>query len=357
MATEHKVGDIVRYTGKDETDLPFSNGDNIKLVEEDNDGFVAVAIGGDPEDGIGVYLDEIEALDADEAEAVKEEAKEAEGGDRSAYDEAKEEAAKEESNKRLKVKRSTPAKKATTKKAPTKKATPEEEPEEEKQLVITTSVKNVLKGKSAVNAARALVKEGQINDFNLGGVLAKIERDGDYLKVDDPETGEKFTEQKGPNGGFARFVELDLGIKYGKARYLQRFYETFAGLKGINEKKLAAAGYSKTKEILDVVEANPEDANKWLEKATTEKLVDLQTELKEARKDLGIERTPRGTSGSSSSKMTTVKFRVFNDQAKIIETAIEKAESKIEAKDGESDEQRKQRAIVHIFTDWFEVQD
>lgn len=379
MATEYKVGDIVRYVGKDEEDLPFNHGGSIKLVEEDSDGFVAIAIGGDPADGVGVYLDEIADLEEEELEAAQEEAESAESGDRSAYDEAKEENAKQQSNKRLKVKaatkkkastkkvakkkatakKKTATKKATTKKATTKKKAAEtvESDEDSKELVLTSSVQKALKGKSAVNAARALVREAQVNDFNLGGVLCKIERDRDYLNVEDPETGEYFQDTKGPNGGFARFVELDLGIKYGKARYLQRFYETFAGLEGIDEVKLAAAGYSKTKEILDVVEANPDQANDWLEKATTEKLVDLQSQLKCARKDLGIERKPRGTNGSSSSKMTTVKFKVFNDQASVIEDAIQKAITQIGSKEGETDDERNQRAIIHIFSDWFEVQD
>lgn len=359
---EYKVGQIVRYTGKDENDLPFKNGDLVKLDEEDKDGFIAIPIGGDPEDGVNVYLNEIEAVDDDEAEEAEHDSK-----DRSEYDTAKVEAANDVAESKLKLKvKAAPTKKAApaTKVAPAAKVAKADkvekvakaEPEPPKELILTKAVQEALKGKSAVNAARALVKAGQINDFNLGGVLAKIQRDDDHVKVEDPEAGGFYDSKGGPTGGFARFVEQDLGIKYGKARYLIRLYETFSSIKGVDEKKLAAVGYSKAKEILDVVEADPTSANKWLTSAKDEKLVDLQKSLVKARETLGITRTARGTSGSSGANMTTVKFRVFNDQAKIVEKAIEKAKTQIQVLDGDSDDQVRQKCLVHIFTDWMDVQ-
>jgi len=356
---EYKVGQYVRYIGKDEDDLPFANGDLVRLDEEDKEGFIAIPIGGDPEDGVNVYLDEIEEADEDEVDEALEADQE---GEQSSYDAAKAEAANDVAEKKLKVKKAEPDKVEVAAKkkaaAPKKEVVAEEtsttkasEPEA-KELVLTKGVQEALKGKSAVAAARALVKQGMISDYNLGGVLAKISRDKDYEKVVNPETGEKFEGQK----GFSDFVESDLGIRYGKARYLIRFYETFSQIKGVSEEKLAAVGYAKAKEILDVVEAKPEDANKWLTDAKEEKLVDLQKKLGEAREELGIVRTPRGTTGRSGVDMVTVKFKAFNDQATIIEKAIEKAKVQIEVTDNDTDDQVRQKAIVHIFSDWLDVQ-
>jgi hypothetical protein len=350
---EYEVGQIVRYIGKDEDDLPFANGDLIKLDEEDKDGYIAVPIGGDPDDGVVVYLSEIEPADEDEVEdAVKD------ADNPSIYEQDKRDAAKVVADKKLKVVKTTEKKAAPVKKAAAvKEAAPAPDATEKasepalKELVLTKAVKEALNGKSAVVAARQLVKAGAMNDFNLGGVLAKISRDADHETVVNPATGEAFAGAK----GFADFVEQDLGIKYGKARYLIRFYETFSQIKGVDEKKLAQVGYAKAKEILDVVEACPEDADKWLTDARDEKLVDLQVKLTAAREELGITRTPRGLSGSNST-MTTVKFKVFNDQAKIIENAIEKAKKQIDIADGDNDDMVRQKAIVHIFSDWFEVQ-
>tara|TARA_R110000772_G_scaffold27652_3_gene70180 strand:+ start:646 stop:1809 length:1164 start_codon:yes stop_codon:yes gene_type:complete len=364
-----QVGHIAKYIGPNEDDLPFEKGDLVKLAENDKDGFIAVAIGGDPEDGISVFPDEIEEVDEEIAENANEEHEASSNGDQSAYDEAKAETAKAKAKKKLKVK-AAPKKKAPKKKEVTKpkakaketkvtkvakvaKPKAEKAPEEPKELIITKEVEAAIKGKSAVNAARALVKAGQINDFNLGGVLAKIARDKDYLKVVDPETGENFTEE---NKGFERFVENDLGIKYQKGRYLIKFYQTFAGLKGVSQATLAGVKYSKAKEILDVVSAEPESANEWLTDAKDMKLVDLTKKLQTARERLDIVRTPRGTTGSSAVGMTTVKFRVFNDQATQIDRAIQKAKKQVEIGKDETDDQIMQKCIVHIFTDWEELQ-
>jgi hypothetical protein len=345
---EKELPRIVRYTGEEGEDIPFKEGDLIRLIEEDDEGYFAVLKGSPPEeedDAITVFPGEIEELDEEELEEVAEEDEE-EAVNPSEYEQEKASAARHNADKKLKViKTSAPEKKVPVKKVAVTAAV------EPKELVLTKHVKDALKGKSAVSAARQLVKQAQATDYTLGGVLSKVEEERAYEREKD-ENGEPFVGKD----GFERFVELDLGIKYRKARYLMTFYQTFAPL-GITEGKLLKAKYTKTKEILDVVQANPESAEEWLEKAGDMKLDDLQAELTKARKKLGIERTPRGTGGqgNAGSDMVTIKVRFFNDQAKVFEKAIDKAKKMIEVGEGDTEDMVLQKAMVCIVTEWLDL--
>jgi hypothetical protein len=352
---------IVRYKGEEGDDIPFLAGDLIKLIEEDDEGFFAVPKGATEEeedDAITVFPHEFDELDEEERDEAEEEF-EAEADNPSEYEQEKATAARVATDKKLKVTKAAPPKggKKTAVEAPVKEAktttvkAPKVEQVDKKPVVLSKGVKEVLAGTSAVVAARKLVKQAQATDYTLGGVLCKIEQDKDYEKVKD-EAGEFFTGKD----GFEKFIENDLGIKYRKARYLMNVYETFSTLK-VSESRLLKLKYSKAKEILDVVQAKPEDAEEWLEKADTLTLEDLNAQLTKARKKLGIERTARGTGGQGGgSEMTTLKVRFFNDQAKVVEQALDKAKKQVEVGDGDTEATVLQKASYLIYSEWLESQ-
>lgn len=349
---------IVRYKGEEGEDIPFTKGDLIKLIEEDDEGFFAVPKGATEEeedDAITVFPSEFDELDEDEHDEAEEEFN-AEAENPSEYEQEKATAARVATDKKLKVTKATPPKGGKKKGADesvkvTKTKALKQESVEKKPVVLSKGVKEVLAGTSAVVAARKLVKQAQATDYTLGGVLCKIEEDKDYEKVKD-DSGEFYTGKD----GFEKFIENDLGLKYRKARYLMNVYETFSTLK-VSEARLLKLKYSKAKEILDVVQAKPEEAEEWLEKADTLTLEDLNAQLTKARKKLGIERTARGTTGQGGgSEMTTLKVRFFNDQAKVVENALDKAKKQVEVSDGDTEATILQKASYLIYSEWLESQ-
>lgn len=377
-----KVNDIVKYVGDESDEVPFKQGDLILLKREEAEGYAAVPFDKPKsKEATLVYPTEVEEIDEEEMDAAREEAEsnadedEAEAAEQRALQEAAEKkaAAAEAKQKKAEAKKQnedaaaeapkktaaakktvTPDKDAPVRKtqkpstAPKKTAAKKVEDEVVVELKLTKEVTDALKGKSPVRAARDLIAAGTISDFTLGGVLAKIAADKDFEKETDPETGEKFMGHK----GFEAFIERDLGIRYRKAQWLIEFYTTFANA-GVDPKKLAKAKYSKIKEVLAIVRAQPQEAEDWIDKANSSKFEELKEEARRYERKIGIEKKARGTNDPT---MVSYKFKVFNAQAKNVDAAVEKAKSLIEFNDSDSEEQKVAKAIYHIFSEWLQLQ-
>lgn len=352
-----KVNDIVKYVGEESDEIPFKKDDLILLKREEAEGYAAVPFDKPKsKEATLVYTSEVEEIDEDEAADAEDEA-----AKNASEDEAEAEAAAKKLAEAEKKAAAAEKKKAAAAKKKKKAATAakidevvesnqtQENDDEVVELIETKEVKAALKGKSAVRAARDIVNGGVVTDFTLGGILAKIAAEKLHTKESDPETGEKFTNDR---KGFEAFIENDLGLRYRKAQWLIEFYATFSAA-GVDPKKLAKAKYSKVKEVLAIVRTNPDEAEEWLDKANTQKFVDLKEEARRYERKIGVVKKTRGKNDAT---MVSYRFKVFNAQAKAVDEAVAKAKSLIEFEDKDNESMQDAKAIYHIFSEWLQLQ-
>lgn len=357
-----KVNDIVKYVGEESDEIPFKGGDLILLKREEAEGYAAVPFDKPKsKEATLVYTSEVEEIDEDEAaDAEDEAAKNAAEDEAEAAAAAKKLAEAEKKAAAAEKKKAAAKKKAATAKKKKKAAAEkidevveadqtQENDDEVVELIETKEVKAALKGKSAVRAARDIVNGGVVTDFTLGGILAKIAAEKLHTKESDPETGEKFTNDR---KGFEAFIENDLGLRYRKAQWLIEFYATFSAA-GVDPKKLAKAKYSKVKEVLAIVRTKPDEAEEWLDKANTQKFVDLKEEARRYERKIGVVKKTRGKNDAT---MVSYRFKVFNAQAKAVDEAVAKAKSLIEFEDKDNESMQDAKAIYHIFSEWLQLQ-
>lgn len=190
----------------------------------------------------------------------------------------------------------------------------------------TPSVKALIEGGDALNAALSLVNQAEATDFTLGGVLHNIHETGIYKTL-------------GYDGkrGFDDYVEQTLGLASRKGRYLMTTYVAFASL-GIDETKLAEIGWSKAKELARIPgEALKKDFDKLVKLAGTK-----------TREELIAHITTKYTVATrgSSVKTTSFNFRLAEEDGETVKAAI--AQAKALAGENADDN----RALVYMAGDW-----
>lgn len=338
-----KKDDVVVFAGytDDSVEKILQVGQRLRIHEVDKDGTMsAVPVEGG--DGDTVFSDEVMSVEEweakinaekgitdGEAEALPEEVAE----DLEAA--AAPDKAKGKSKKKAVIEKATKTKGAS-KKVATKKAVEEDKevakapaeqgvlpevihPETETvgedrdvlEVEHTSSVAALLAEKDALEAAQELVNRAEETDFTLGGVLSHIQREGIYQRL-------------GYDGkrGFEDYIEKHLGVKYRKARYLIRTYEYFSTL-GIDEKRLAAIGWSKAKELVGV--ATKENFDELMTFAedkshTRDDLIEhIRTTYKSAEAGEGQRQ--------EKAKQTVLTFRLFNDQSETVNRALTAAKA------------------------------
>lgn len=210
------------------------------------------------------------------------------------------------------------------------------------QLKLTSDVTAELgeDGSDAVKAAKRLLETAERTYYTLGGVLAYIDRNATYEGV--KVKGEKPYQGK---EGFALFCSEHLGVEYRKARYLINIYEAFSGA-GLNATKIANIGWSKAKELVAILVAEPEAADKWIELAKTSSTGKLQESVKARLTKIGAKQH-----GNSNERTRSVicKFVVHADEGKVVEQALALAK---EQSDTESDSE----AFAYIVKEWISYQ-
>jgi hypothetical protein len=236
--------------------------------------------------------------------------------------------------------------KKTTKKAAKKK---EPELEEEKSVAIdakaelveviqTSSVKNALEGKNALEVAYDLVEQTERTYFIMGGVLADIYYNKRYVDIEN-ESGKLLYDG---NKGFEHYVSAELGIRYRKAKYLIDIYMHFTQL-GADEEELSRVGWSKAKELLKATtKENYLSLIAYAEEHTREEIVE----------HINTQYLGDGTGSKAEPKvaMTRFKFALFEDKGNMAKEALEVAKN---AADAQNDSE----AFDFMVTEWFANQD
>jgi hypothetical protein len=202
-----------------------------------------------------------------------------------------------------------------------------------KKIVGATEVKNfdlnqtataieLLNEADIMNMIPDLIDETGINDFKLGGALARVQ-ENKWWKDAEYESFNAYCDDLFSGG-------------YRKAMYLITIYKTLVE-KEIPWDAVKSIGWSKLKELLQVI--TKDNVAEWAEKAGHMTLVQLSQHVKDhlASTKEGGDQPPAGDSGS----MSTLAFRMYKDQRDIVEATLDT----VKASAGEPD-MKKEIALV-----------
>jgi hypothetical protein len=181
------------------------------------------------------------------------------------------------------------------------------EPDQIQELGV--EINSILSMEQAEEALRTLIDATEYNSFKIGGVL--------YLMQCHPEWwGEKFK-------NFKEYVEQSFGIQYRKAMYWLGIY---TGLmeKNIPWEKVKGLGWTKLKEIIPIL--NDSNIEEWVEKAKSMTVVQLMEEVRAYKASLSVPAEDmKEYEGGETKKVSTLSFKVHEDQKETIMMALEKA--------------------------------
>lgn len=224
---------------------------------------------------------------------------------------------------------------AETQETPTVKTTPKKVTKAQaKKIVSASEVKTfnlsetataieLLNEADIMNMIPDLIDETGINDFKLGGALARVQ-ENKWWKDEDYESFNAYCDDLFSGG-------------YRKAMYLITIYKTLVE-KEIPWEAVKDVGWSKLKELLQVI--TKDTAEDWAAKAKSMTLVQLGQYVKDhlaAQKDDSDK--PAGDSGT----MSTLAFRLYKDQRDIVEATLDS----VKAAAGEPD-MKKEIALVTL---------
>jgi hypothetical protein len=181
-------------------------------------------------------------------------------------------------------------------------------------------------GDNLLGLAQELVEESAAQDYKLGGVLYHVQLGKAHHAQD-----ERYKER----GGFGLYVKEQLNIEYRKAMYLIDIYFKFNKF-GIDSAKVAALGWTKASKIASVM--SEDNAAELVELAETNTVSDLSENIKANYKEVG------GTKGERK-KLVTFKFKLFEDSAEVVKTALENAAAALGYK-------KLDQAFEHVVTEW-----
>ncbi len=191
----------------------------------------------------------------------------------------------------------------TTKKASKKKTS------KAKQVVdvivtVAHEVENMTKD-AAFEAAATLEDDIEFSYFRLGGILARIHTEQWYTE----EGFEKFPE----------FVESRFGIKRSKAFHLIGIYNGLLE-SGVPWEEVKDVGWSKLKELVNVM--TKKNVKGWVKRAKDMTVMQLIAYIKD-------QNAGDGTKGSESDakKISSMTFKVHDDQKELINQALDKAKT------------------------------
>ncbi len=180
-------------------------------------------------------------------------------------------------------------------------------PKANKSINLFASEGIVLSNLSEENAMTLVNKysnESGLSYFKLGGILSTMQSEGWFM-----------------NKGFDKFqhyVEQDVGIHYRRAMYFIKIYNNLLE-SGIDFEIVSKIGWAKLKDLVEIL--TPDNVDEWVEKANAMNVFSLQEAIKQFTKGDSVdERTP-----SEKSELTTLSFKLFEDQHEVVTEALEKA--------------------------------
>ena len=207
------------------------------------------------------------------------------------------------------------------------KTAPKNEPE---PLVITEDIQAHIDGLGgAVAAADELYHRANATFYELGGVLAIVERDRAYQELSNLYTPDL--------EGFTAYLNDRFELSYRKAMFMIQMYRYFSG-QGLTGADLRNLGWTKARAMLGV--ANKENFADLKEYAETHTREELEDHIRTVYKNK--------PSTGTADKGKKFSFKVFEADLNTVEMAIKVATEK--TADGKMDQ-----ALILILTEWLEA--
>ncbi len=163
-------------------------------------------------------------------------------------------------------------------------------------------IENLKTEEDARKLALQLRDSTAFTNFRLGGVLSKIQTEMWF----------------GDHSNFKLYAEMELGIGYRKAAYLTQTYNGLLAT-GVPWEKVKDLGWTKLRELISVL--NADNVDEWLERVeglTTLQIIDL---VKKSKSDTAA----KDPDDLASSDVTTMTFKIHEDQKETIRKALDKA--------------------------------
>lgn len=195
------------------------------------------------------------------------------------------------------------AKMPAKKKAPAKKAAEQtvEVPGEDALSDLVHEIET-LKEDEARHMVSTLSNETDMTLFKLGGVLSLIQANGWFT----------------PYASFREYVEKEVGLHYRKATYWCAIYNHLAESK-VPWEKVKSIGWTKLKEIAELLTID--NVDEWVAIAKSQTTLQLIETVKASKqKD-----SPKALEDQASKTVTTITFKVHEDQKETVKAAIAKA--------------------------------
>jgi hypothetical protein len=171
-------------------------------------------------------------------------------------------------------------------------------------IVDTIHQVETLTKENAFAEAHTLVDAGVFSNFKLGGILCKIYGQEDWLGGQSFKT---VLEQEFPQ------------IKYRKANYLMNIYTNLVESEVVWS-QVGHLGWTKLKELAPILTKDNVDA--WVKKAESMTVLQLIEAIKNA---LAVPNSDNPLDDESTKTLTTITFKVYEDQKQTIRDALDKA--------------------------------
>lgn len=160
-------------------------------------------------------------------------------------------------------------------------------------------------------------------EWQIGGLLYHIRKNKSYLEVDGAKDA-GYAEK----GGFETFLRDYFNVEYRKAMYLIQIYVRFTQAQIENPGEVVARlGWTKAQKIAVPMAAEDANVEELIELADENTVADLSKALME-QVDVGG-KTDKG----ESKKRLTVKFRWFEEEAKMVDTVLKRVQEELGLKD------------------------
>lgn len=237
-------------------------------------------------------------------------------------------------------------KKPKKEKKPAEPKAPKEAPPPPPPLVLTEAVQNLVSDdpSKTLEAAETLSKQVDVTEFTLGGLLAKIKRDGTYATILDTEGKPVYPVG---NDGFNAYAQARLSCGSRKAAYLASIYEKYSAI-GATEEDVGKVGWTKASLLLPVI--TKENKDELLGFAADNN----KDSVSERVKTIQVNAASTGSGGGAPAPrgvkkvFTTV---LYNNDAATYEAILEAAKGRLSAED-QKDKNVLSKASLLMATEW-----
>ena len=164
---------------------------------------------------------------------------------------------------------------------------------------------------TALEMAPELINSQGINNFKLGGVLARIQSESWW--------------EGGEHASFKEYVEQVLGLKYRKCMYHIEAYDALVEA-GVEWSDVSGIGWSKLRFIVKHITAK--NAATWAKRCAKMNALELQEYVKQ----LEAKAAKKGAKGAEPTvvSVSSMVFKVHPDQKEIIREAVDKKKDELD---------------------------